>query len=127
MLRALRIAPLLLMLAACSAFDSGVAVVTQQELLKQMAAKEDILILDVRTTGEFSSGHIPGAFHLDHREIESRLKEIEAYRDRPVIVYCHSGVRAGMVESYLVEQQFTQVMHLEGDWSAWKENSLPSD
>ena len=114
-------------MAACSAFDSGVTVMTQQELSKQIEVKADILILDVRTPGEFKDGHIPGAYHLDHREIESRIGELDAYKNRPVVVYCYSGIRAGMVESYLVEQGFTEVRHLQGDWSAWESNKLPSE
>jgi len=126
MLRTLYIASLLL-LAGCSAFDSGVASMTQQELLQRIETKADILILDVRTPGEFRSGHIPGAYHLDHRQVESRIGEIEHYRNRPVVVYCLSGIRAGMVESYLIEQGFTQISHLQGDWAAWESNTLPSE
>jgi len=100
---------------------------TPQELLQRIGTKADILILDVRTPGEFRNGHIPGAYHLDHRQVESRISEIEPYRNRPVVVYCLSGIRAGIVESYLVEQGFTQVNHLQGDWSAWESNKLPSE
>ncbi len=125
MIRTLCFTFILLLLSACSAFDSGVVVMKQPELLQQIEAQAEILILDVRTPGEFSDGHIPGAYHLDHREIETRIGEVENYRDKPIIVYCYSGVRAGMVESYLVEQGFTQVRHLEGDWSAWEKSGLP--
>jgi rhodanese-related sulfurtransferase len=117
----------LLLLAACSVFDSGVPLISQQELLQQIEAKSDMLILDVRTSDEFRSGHIPGAYHIDHRDIESRINEIEPYRNRPVIVYCYSGIRAGIVESYLIEQGFSRIRHLEGDWSAWESNALPSE
>jgi rhodanese-related sulfurtransferase len=112
---------------ACSAFDSSAPSISQQELLKQIEAKSDILILDVRTPGEYSDGHIPGAFHVDHREVETRINEITNYRNKPVIVYCYSGMRAGMVESYLIEQGFSQVKHLEGDWLEWKSNQRPSE
>jgi len=116
-----------LLLTACSAFDSGVESINQHSLLKQIEARADILILDVRTPGEFKEGHIPGAYHIDHREIASRVQEIEGYRHKPVVVYCYSGMRAGMVESYLIEHGFTQVKHLEGDWSAWTESELPTE
>lgn len=106
-------------------FDSDAPAISQQQLLQQIEQKSDILILDVRTPGEFKDGHIPGAYLIDHREIESRIKEIEAYKNKPVIIYCYSGVRAGMVESYLLEQGFTRIRHLEGDWSAWESNKLP--
>jgi len=118
---------LLNLIAGCSAFDSSAPAISQQELLQQIETKADILILDVRTPGEFSEGHIPGAFHIDHREIESRVKEIESFRNKPVVVYCYSGMRAGMVESYLIEHGFRQVKHLEGDWQAWEASKLPSE
>ncbi len=113
-----------LLMTACSTSDSNAPVISQQTLLQQIETKADILILDVRTTDEFKNGHIPGAYHIDHREIKSRLKEIEAYKNKPVIVYCHSGVRAGRVEPFLIEQGFTQIRHLQGDWSAWESNKL---
>ena len=127
MLHALRFAPVLLLLAACSAFDSGAPVISQQKLLQQIEQKADILILDVRTPGEFRDGHTPGAYNIDHRNIESRVKEIEPYKNRPVVIYCYSGMRAGMVESFLIKQGFTRVKHLEGDWPAWESNALPSE
>jgi len=118
---------LLPLLAACSMFGSSAPEITQQELLALIHSNADILLLDVRTPGEFAEGHIPGAFHLDHRDIESRAGEIEAFRNKPVIVYCYSGARAGMVESYLIEHGFSQVKHLQGDWRAWEEKGLPSE
>jgi len=117
----------LLLVTACSLFDSSAPTISQQALLKQIEAKADMLILDVRTPGEFREGHIPGAYSIDHLEIASRIKEIEAYRNKPVVVYCYSGMRAGMVESYLLEHGFTKVQHLEGDWSAWKANGQPTE
>ena len=121
------IVALFFLLSACSAFDSSASAISQQELLLRIEAKSDMLILDVRTLGEFSEGHIPGAFHIDHREIESRIKELDSFRNKPIVVYCYTGMRAGMVESYLIEQGFTQVKHLEGDWSAWESKNLPSE
>ena len=123
----LRLFAALLLLTACSAFDSSAPAISQQELLQRIEAKADMLILDVRTPSEFSDGHVLGAFHIDHREMESRVKEIESFRHKPIIVYCYSGMRASMVESYLIEQGFTQVKHLDGDWSVWAGNKLPSE
>ncbi|MDX8404470.1 MAG: rhodanese-like domain-containing protein [Mariprofundaceae bacterium] len=116
-----------LIVASCSAFGSDAPVISQQSLLRQMEQKTDMLILDVRTPREFLNGHLPKAYNIDHRDIESRMQEIESYRNKPVVVYCRSGTRAGKVESYLIEQGFTLVKHLEGDWSAWNENKLPSE
>ena len=115
---------LLLLVSACS-LDSGVPVVTQQELLSRISNGEKLLLLDVRTTGEYAEGYIPGALHIDHREIDHRISEIATYKNAPVIVYCFSGMRAAMVESSLIEAGFSKVYHLQGDWSAWRDAGLP--
>ena len=115
---------ILALLAACS-LESGAPAISQQQLLDTINGGDEILILDVRTAGEYTQGFIPGAKHLDHREIDGRLHEIAEYKQHPVVVYCLSGLRAAMVESTLIGNGFERVFHLRGDWSAWKENSLP--
>ncbi|GAV20484.1 thiosulfate sulfurtransferase PspE precursor [Mariprofundus micogutta] len=114
------------LLCACTLFESSAEKVSQQQLLERMAAQEEMLILDVRTPGEYSEGYIGNAINIDHREIEERLAEITAFKNKPVIVYCYSGMRAGMVEAKLIEHGFTQVQHLDGDWSAWQDAGLAS-
>lgn len=114
-----------LLFAACSMLGSGAPEVSQDELIAMQQAKADFLLLDVRTPGEFGDGHISGAMHIDHRDIEERIGGIEPFRQKPVVVYCLSGMRAGMVEACLIEHGFTQVKHLAGDWSAWESAKLP--
>ena len=48
--------------------------------------REDALVLDVRETGEWTSGHIPGARHITLAQLEKRMSEIEKFKDRPVIM-----------------------------------------
>jgi len=115
---------LLSLLAACS-LQSGAPEISQQELLKMIASGNRMLLLDVRTTGEYAEGYIAQAKHIDHRDIDKRLHEIIAYKTDPVVVYCLSGLRAAMVESSLIDAGFTQVLHLQGDWSAWQAAALP--
>jgi len=111
---------LMSLLCACSLFESSAVKVTQQQLLARMAAHEEMLILDVRTAGEYSKGYIGNALNIDHREIAEHLTEIIAFKDKPVVVYCYSGMRAGLVEAKLIDRGFSKVQHLDGDWSAWQ-------
>lgn len=69
-------------------------------------------LIDVRTVEEFSAGHIEGAVNIPVQDLESRLAEVP--KDRPVIVYCRSGKRAGMAAQTLVEKGYTQVNDLGG-------------
>ncbi len=49
-------------------------------------------LLDARTTGEYSNGHIDGFKNIPVDELRTRLDEIE--RDKPVYVICQSGLRS---------------------------------
>lgn len=53
---------------------------------------EDAFILDVRTPAEYAKGAVPGAKSIPLHELRSRLNEIP--KDKPVISYCHAGLRS---------------------------------
>jgi len=83
------------------------------------------LILDVRTPGEYRSGHVPQAINIPHNELASRLAELADAKNREVVAYCEQGPRAGFAESVLQEAGFSAVRHLVGDMYAWRRSGLP--
>ena len=109
---------------ACGAAPSGVAEVSQDDLLSGRSAT---LILDVRTPAEYAAGHVPDAVSIPHDQLAARLAEIEAFRDEPIVLYCESGGRAGRAASILADAGFTKLLHLEGDMSAWRKRGLPTE
>jgi rhodanese-related sulfurtransferase len=94
-------------------------------LLAQIEAGEVPIILDVRTTAEYEAGHIPGAIHIDYRELPERLNELPADKATRIITYCRTGVRAGVAEQTLRTAGFTHVLHLEGDMTRWVAQNFP--
>ena len=54
--------------------------------------KNDLVILDVRTKGEFDAGHAEGALHIPVDELADRVQEVP--EDAPVLILCRSGRRA---------------------------------
>ena len=76
------------------------------------------VLIDVRSPGEFSSGHIEGARNIPVGELGARLAEV-GDRDTPVVVYCRSGARSASAASTLTGAGFTQVHDL-GAMSRWK-------
>ncbi len=114
---------LLLSGIACA---SDVATVDGASLLKRVQSGDSTLVvLDVRTPQEFAEGHVPGAVNIPHDTLESRLAELEADRDKDVVVYCRSGRRAGMALTVLEKAGFERLSHLEGDYLAWSAAELP--
>jgi rhodanese-related sulfurtransferase len=74
-------------------------------------------LVDVRSPGEFGSGHIPGAINVPVGEIGGKLKLL-GEKDKPVIVYCASGTRSAMARSVLKAQGFGKVFNL-GSMGRW--------
>lgn len=58
------------------------------------------VIIDVRTPGEFVSGHIKGSKNIPLDTISSKINEIKKL-NKPVIACCRSGMRSGQATSIL--------------------------
>jgi phage shock protein E len=116
----------LLVASGCSPADAPeVQPLSQEQLLS--APPAGALILDVRSEAEFGSGHVPGAINIPHDQLASRLSDLDSEMDRPVVVYCRSGKRAGIASAVLLAAGYTNVLHLEGDMNAWQANGLPTE
>lgn len=80
------------------------------------------LLVDVRSSGEFAVGHVPGAVSVPMEEAESRLDDIP--KDVPVVLVCQSGNRAGMV-CELIQEERPNASVLDGGVDAWITAGLP--
>ena len=83
------------------------------------------LVLDVRDAAEYGTGHLPKARHIPLGELPKRIDEIAKYKEKPVLVTCRSGPRAGAAARLLKKAGFTTVYQLKGGLGAWREASLP--
>lgn len=78
--------------------------------------KDDHLILDVRSEGEYASGHLPGSANIPHTELRGRLDEVrELAAGRPVRVLCGVGVRSHIANRVLLQAGF-DTASLSGGW-----------
>lgn len=87
--------------------------------------RQDALVVDVRETAEWSSGHIPNARHVALGHLGKHVSEIEKFKDKPVIVVCATGNRSGSACSVLKKAGFQQVFNLAGGVHAWSDAGLP--
>ncbi len=69
------------------------------------------VLVDVRTAGEFSSGHVRGAVNIPVDQLQGRLGELGG-KDKPVIVYCQSGMRSRAAAAQLRAAGFEQVIDI---------------
>lgn len=110
---------ILMCLFSLSSFANNLPDITPAKLLE--TDTQEWLILDVRSPEEYAEGHVPGAINIAHTALASRIDEINAYSDKPVVVYCRSGFRAGKAGDILQQANFKDVRHLDGDIMAWKD------
>jgi phage shock protein E len=75
--------------------------------LKQML-QSGAKVIDVRSRGEFSTGHFAGAINIPLDELPGKISTI-GKKDEPVIVYCASGMRSGSAQRMLQSAGYTNV------------------
>lgn len=79
-----------------------------KELLKKGAQ-----IIDVRSRGEYASGHVKGSINIPLNEISSNIKKIK--KDSPIITCCASGMRSASAKATLTSMGFKEVYN-GGGW-----------
>lgn len=80
---------------------------------------KDAILIDVRTSGEFISGHIPNALNYDMMSGVFQKKMASFDKNKTFLVYCRSGNRSGQAAKILAENGFTKVYNLSGGVGAW--------
>jgi len=100
---------------------------TAQEVRLHLGGATPPLLLDVREPEEFFGdlGHIPGSRLIPLKELPARIGEIEAYKDKDVIVICRAGVRSTTAAAILTGLGFEHVSNLKGGMLDWDEQNLP--
>ena len=82
-------------------------------------------ILDVRTEGEFASGHSPEATLIPVQVIGENLDKLEMYKNEPIFIYCRSGNRSTVASKILIEAGFNKIYNLEKGIGDWINSGLP--
>ena len=90
------------------------------------AGSNNVLILDVRTVAEFNGtapdkfGRLKNAVNIPIQQLEARIKELDAYKDRGIIVYCSHSHRSPQASYLLTQNGFNKVTNLQHGMHIWK-------
>jgi rhodanese-related sulfurtransferase len=97
---------------------------------QQLIARGEALLLDCRTPEEHAVARIAGSLLIPLAELERRFEEVcEAIEDdphRPVVVYCHHGMRSLRVATFLQAKGIAQARSLAGGIDLWSQAIEPS-
>ena len=118
----------LFLLPRCSENSAVIQNVTPaeaQKMIQDDKNKNAIAILDVRTPGEFASGHLAGAVNIDFNadDFETQLNHLD--KNMSYLVYCQAGHRSAMAVSIMEKKGFKSLKNLDGGISSWISEKLP--
>ena len=92
---------------------------TPQEVKRRLDAGE-IHLIDVREPHEYAQARIEGSELIPMRSVPAAVQQLDARADeRPLIVYCHHGVRSLNVVNWLREQGIESCQSMSGGIDAW--------
>lgn len=91
----------------------------------------DVLVIDMRNQYEFELGTFKNAIspniHSFNKFPEFVNKKLQNYKDRKIAMFCTGGIRCEKATSYLLEQGFEQVLHLDGGILKYLERAIPEE
>jgi len=103
---------------------AGYQSVSPQELTR-MINREEANVIDVSAISEHQAGHIINARHILPSKIDPLGKELSPLKDKPIALYCKSGMSSPAVAKQLIKAGFSKVVVLKGGLSAWVSENLP--
>jgi phage shock protein E len=110
------LAALSLTLMGCAATNASgtVETIDASAAAELLAEHDDVTIIDVRTPGEYASGHLADAVLIDIQapDFEQRIAELD--RDGAYVVYCRTGNRSAQAAARMDELGFTEVYDAGG-------------
>ena len=103
--------PVGLFLAACSGSNAATDLSSAEFSAK--IVESGVVVLDVRTAGEFAEGHIPNAINIDVEAatFDSEIANLD--KNATYAVYCHSGRRSGIAVGKMADAGFTHLFNLK--------------
>ena len=95
------------------------------DLIDKHSGDSDFAILDIRTPGEYQSGHLPDAILVDFysQTFADQLNHLD--KKKTYLIYCRTGNRSTSTLSLFKKLKFEKIYHMSTGISGWKSQDLP--
>ena len=95
--------------------------------LYEKTKSKDVIIIDVRTPQEYTQGHLPKAQNIPLKELDKRMGELNAYKNKELFLVCASGGRSHTATQTLLKNGFTKAQNVLGGTRGWQAKGYPTD
>jgi rhodanese-related sulfurtransferase len=92
---------------------------------QKRASEAGVIVLDVRSAGEFMAGHIANAINIDVEGMTFDSDIAKLDKSATYAVYCHSGRRSGIAVGKMKDAGFKNLFNLTNGIQEWQAAGLP--
>ena len=115
----------LIFVGACNApLKEGVSL-EATKFAEKINNEKNAVLLDVRTSGEFTRGALQNAINIDINSSNFEAEVSKLDKNKVYLVYCLSGARSASAVNYMLKNGFKEAYNLQGGLLAWQRNNLP--
>jgi rhodanese-related sulfurtransferase len=93
----------------------------------QLINRQDAVVVDVREPAEFKVGRVVNSRNVPLGELAAKLKDLEKFKAKPILLLCQSGNRSASASSTLKKAGFADVASLSGGLAAWQQAGMPTE
>lgn len=104
--------------------QSPAARVDRELLLGFLADNRTMVLIDARSPEEYGGRHLPGAINIPFDAVERNAALLPADPEFPIVVYCRTGKRAGLLQSQLQARGYTNVQVLPREQIFWEDDFM---
>jgi rhodanese-related sulfurtransferase len=107
-----------------------------EDLCKTLKDNPGFVLLDVRSDGEYNDtlsgspalniGHLQNALHINITQLPQRWKELAAYKDKPLFIYCSHSQRSRRASRLLGDSGFTHIYNINGGLTNFYDQGIQS-
>ncbi len=102
--------------------------ITVDELFERVNSYQPPLLIDVRSPAEFEEGygHLQNAISIPTLKIESKIEELESYREKEIVTMCPGGGLSLVAVEIMEKAGFKDVKSLKGGTDLWHQSGYPT-
>lgn len=103
---------------------AGIKFLSPQEVTNQINHSGAVMV-DIRARDVFAKGHIIGSIGIPQNDFDNKVKKLQKYRNKPIIIVCGNGQHSPKYATKLRKLGFGQVLGLKGGVKAWEDGGYP--
>lgn len=104
--------------------QSAIPRIDRDILLGFLADDSTMTLIDARSAQEYAEQHLPGAINIPFDAVAEHAGSLPEDPAKPVVVYCATGTRAGLLREQLLERGFTNVQVLPREQIHWSDGFM---